>query len=47
MLEFFRTFYGPDNAVVAAVGDVDPEAFFDLVERYFGALPARGVPQGR
>ncbi len=40
--EFFRRHYGPDNAVIVAVGDVDPQGFFDLVERYFGAIPARG-----
>jgi len=39
---FFRDYYGPDNAVIVAVGDVDPPAFFRLVERYFGDLPARG-----
>lgn len=40
--EFYNSHYGPDNAVVAAVGDVDPEGFFALVERYFGDIPARG-----
>lgn len=40
--DFYRRFYGPDNAVVVAVGDVQPEAFFSLVERYFGDIPARG-----
>ncbi len=42
---FFRDYYGPDNAVIAAVGDVDPPRFFELVERYFGDLPPRGVPR--
>jgi predicted Zn-dependent peptidase len=40
--DFYRTYYGPDNAVIVAVGDVQPEAFFDLVERYFGDIPSRG-----
>jgi predicted Zn-dependent peptidase len=39
---FYRRYYGPENVVVVAVGAVDPEAFFALVERYFGGLPARG-----
>lgn len=43
--EFFRAYYGPDNAVVAAVGDVDPDAFFALMDRTFGVLPARGKPR--
>lgn len=39
--EFYASHYGPDNAVVVAVGDVEPEKFFALVERYFGDLPPR------
>ena len=42
--DFYRTFYGPDNAVIAAVGDLEPEDFFGLVERYFGDIPRRSVP---
>ncbi|GAB4255483.1 MULTISPECIES: M16 family metallopeptidase [Deferrisoma] len=45
--EFFRRYYGPDNCVVVAVGDVDPPAFFRLVERYFGDLEPRGAPDDR
>jgi len=41
---FYRTYYAPNNAVLAAVGDVDPESFFTLVRRYFGPLPARELP---
>ncbi|MBE0618697.1 MAG: insulinase family protein, partial [Proteobacteria bacterium] len=44
--EFYERHYGPDNCVVAAVGDVDPEAFFQLAERYFGPLPPRGSGPG-
>ncbi|MDW7709419.1 MAG: pitrilysin family protein [Deferrisomatales bacterium] len=40
---FYRRYYGPDNCVIAAVGDVEPDGFFALVERYFGGIPARGV----
>ncbi len=36
---FYRDHYGPDNAVIAAVGDLDPEAFFALVAAHFGSLP--------
>ncbi|MEW6488994.1 MAG: pitrilysin family protein [Thermodesulfobacteriota bacterium] len=43
---FYERHYGPDNCVVAAVGDVEPESFFALVERYFGNLPARGAGSG-
>jgi predicted Zn-dependent peptidase len=39
--EFYRQHYGPGSAVVVAVGDLDPDDFFALVERYFGELPTR------
>jgi zinc protease len=38
--EFFRRHYRPDNTVLTIVGDVEPEAAFGAVERYFGPLPA-------
>jgi predicted Zn-dependent peptidase len=41
---FFRSYYGPDNAVLGIAGDVAPADVFAKAERYFGALPARPVP---
>jgi predicted Zn-dependent peptidase len=38
--EFFRTYYAPNNAVISVVGDVDPAAAREWVERYFGGIPA-------
>jgi zinc protease len=40
---FFRTHYGPNNAVLTIVGDVTEEDAFDAAKRYFGHLPA--IPQ--
>jgi zinc protease len=37
---FFRTYYAPNNAVLALVGDVDPGQARSWVERYFGPIPA-------
>jgi zinc protease len=37
---FFRTYYAPNNAVLAVVGDADPAEVRHWVERYFGAIPA-------
>ncbi len=39
---FFRTWYGPQNASLALVGDFDPRVAKELVEKYFGSL-ARGA----
>lgn len=37
--QFFHNYYGPNNAIVAIVGDIDPTATIALVERYFGNIP--------
>ncbi|WP_199742281.1 M16 family metallopeptidase [Streptomyces triticirhizae] len=37
--EFFRTYYAPNNAVLAVVGDIDPEQTLAWVEKYFGTIP--------
>jgi predicted Zn-dependent peptidase len=37
---FFRTNYAPNNAVLAVVGDIDPEQTYRWVEKYFGSIPA-------
>jgi zinc protease len=37
--QFFRTWYGPQNASLAIVGDFDPKVVKDLVEKYFGPVP--------
>ncbi|HEY7522472.1 MAG TPA: pitrilysin family protein [Candidatus Limnocylindrales bacterium] len=37
---FFRTWYAPNNAVLAVVGDVEPGRVREWAERYFGGIPA-------
>ncbi len=41
---YFRTHYAPNNATLVLAGDVEPDAAFALVERYFGAIPRREPP---
>ena len=41
---FYRRWYVPANAAVVIVGDVDPAQVRKLVEKYYGAIPARPVP---
>jgi predicted Zn-dependent peptidase len=36
---FFRQYYGPQNAALAIVGDFDPHVAKGLVEKYFATLP--------
>ncbi len=38
--EYFRRFYGPNNAVVAIVGDIDVDSMRTWASRYFGDIPA-------
>ncbi|HEV8335766.1 MAG TPA: pitrilysin family protein [Candidatus Polarisedimenticolia bacterium] len=42
---FFKSYYGPNNAILAIVGDVKPAEVFGKVEKYFGGIPARQTPQ--
>ncbi len=38
--EWFRTYYGPNNAVIVLAGDIDPATARRKVEQYFGDIPA-------
>ncbi len=42
---FHREFYGPNNAVIGIAGDIKAAEAFALVEKYFGGIAARPVPQ--
>jgi predicted Zn-dependent peptidase len=42
--DFFRTYYAPNNAIVAIVGDVDTKTTLDKVKKYFGAIPRQPAP---
>src|SRR5438105_4621324 len=37
--DFFRRFYGPNNASLVLVGDFDPSAAKKLIEKYFADIP--------
>jgi predicted Zn-dependent peptidase len=40
---FFRTYYGPDNAVLSVVGDVDEEEAHAAAARWFEPIPPLGA----
>lgn len=42
--QWYDQWYGPNNAVVVVVGDVDPIKVKELAEKYFGPVPAIKVP---
>ncbi len=41
---FFKTYYAPNNAVVAIVGDIDVERVVERMTHYFGGIPAQEIP---
>lgn len=38
--EWFKTWYGPANAIVTVAGDIDPAEALDMVRLHFGDIPA-------
>jgi zinc protease len=41
---FYEQYYAPNNAVLAIVGDVQPEDLFAKVDKYFAGIAARNTP---
>jgi len=37
--DWFRTYYGPNNATLVIAGDITPEAALAKVEKYYGEIP--------
>ncbi|NBC17680.1 MAG: insulinase family protein [Bacteroidetes bacterium] len=37
--DWFKTYYGPSNAVVVIAGDIDPQTAREKAEKYFGDIP--------
>ena len=44
VMDFYRTYYAPNNITMVIVGDVTPEEIFDLVEEYFEDIDAEDPP---
>ena len=40
VVEFFKTYYVPNNASISIAGDINPEETLKLVEKWFGGIPA-------
>src|SRR6516225_12023571 len=45
--KFFDEYYIPSNMVIAVVGDVNTAQAMPIIEKYFGRLPTRPVPDER
>ena len=42
--QFFKTYYAPNNAVMAIVGDFDANQMEALVRKYFASIPSQPTP---
>lgn len=42
--KFFSTYYAPNNAALAVVGDFDPAQAKEWIKKYFGKIPSANVP---
>ena len=43
---WYRTYYGPSNAVISLAGDITPERALELVTKYFGGIaPGPALPR--
>ncbi len=43
--DYYRRFYGPDNAVLAVVGDVDADRILEWARSYLGPVPRGREPE--
>lgn len=43
IIEFFKTYYAPNNCSIVIAGDIDKPSVKDSVEKYFGSIPANGA----
>ena len=41
---FFKTYYAPNNTVIAIVGDVDAKSTIEKVRKYFETIPSQPAP---
>lgn len=44
VMDFYKKYYAPSNAVLLVVGDVSPETVRTLAEKYYGPIPAAKTP---
>lgn len=45
VMEFYNTWYAPNNAILIVSGDITAERLKPLAEKTYGALPAETVPE--
>lgn len=41
--DFYEQWYGPNNATLVLAGDIDKAGAKEMIEKYFGEIPSRGI----
>jgi len=44
MVDYFRTYYAPNNCILLVIGDYDPKTIRERVRKQFGAIPRQTPP---
>lgn len=44
VVQYYRTFYAPNNAVLVLVGDFEPSRTLELIRKYYGPVPSGPPP---
>jgi zinc protease len=44
-VEYFRTYYAPNNAIMIVAGDFETKTALDLIHRYYDDIPAQQPPE--
>ncbi|HET9326649.1 MAG TPA: pitrilysin family protein [Candidatus Eisenbacteria bacterium] len=45
LVDYFRTYYAPNNCILILTGDFDSKAALALIQKYFGDIPAQTAPK--
>ncbi len=45
VIDYYRTYYVPNNMAIVLSGDLDPDKTIELVDKYWGSKPAGIVPE--
>lgn len=44
-MDFYHSYYAPNNAVLVVAGDITPSKLKSLAKQYFGSIPAKSLPE--
>ncbi len=44
VIQYYRTYYAPNNAVLVVAGDFDPEKTLELIKKYYSDIPSQPPP---